>query len=151
MRVEEAMTALPVGKAEIKRSGKRIALLAFGTMVAPALEAGEDLKATVVNMRFVKPLDEELLSQLAETHELLVTVEENVVAGGAGAGVAEMLSNQGRHTPIVHYGLPDRLIQHGTREEMLADAGLTKEGLLEFIRRQASGLVKVSAPSLIAL
>ncbi|MGH8554905.1 MAG: 1-deoxy-D-xylulose-5-phosphate synthase [Gammaproteobacteria bacterium] len=149
MRVEEAMTALPVGKAEIKRSGKRIALLAFGTMVAPALEAGEDLKATVVNMRFVKPLDEELLSQLAETHELLVTVEENVVAGGAGAGVAEMLANQGRHTPIAHYGLPDRLIQHGTREEMLADAGLTKEGLLEFIRRH--GLVKVSAPSLIAL
>ena len=151
MRVEEAMTALPVGKAEIKRSGKRIALLAFGTMVAPALEAGEDLKATVVNMRFVKPLDGELLSQLAETHELLVTVEENVVAGGAGAGVAEMLANQGRHPPIVHYGLPDRLIQHGTREEMLADAGLTKEGLLEFVRRHASGLVKVSAPSLIAL
>ncbi|MGH8489854.1 MAG: 1-deoxy-D-xylulose-5-phosphate synthase, partial [Gammaproteobacteria bacterium] len=151
MRVEEAMTALPIGKAEVKRSGKRIALLAFGTMVAPALEAGEDLKATVVNMRFVKPLDGELLSQLAETHELLVTVEENVVAGGAGAGVAEMLANQGRHPPIVHYGLPDRLIQHGTREEMLADAGLTKEGLLEFIRRHASGLVKVSAPSLIAL
>ncbi len=151
MRVEEAMTALPVGKAEIKRAGKRIALLAFGTMVAPALEAGKDLKATVVNMRFVKPLDVELLSQLAETHELLVTVEENVVAGGAGAGVAEVLANQGRHPPIVHYGLPDRLIQHGTREEMLADAGLTKEGLLEFIRRHASGLVKVRAPSLIAL
>jgi len=151
MRVEEAMTALPVGKAEVKRAGKRIALLAFGTMVAPALEAGEDLQATVVNMRFVKPLDVELLSQLAETHELLVTVEENVVAGGAGAGVAEMLANQGRHPPIVHYGLPDRLIQHGTREEMLADAGLTKEGLLEFIRRHASGLVKVSGPSLIAL
>ena len=151
MRVDEAMTALPVGKAEIKRAGKRIALLAFGTMVAPALEAGEDLKATVVNMRFVKPLDVELLSQLAETHELLVTVEENVVAGGAGAGVAEMLANQGRHPPIVHYGLPDRLIQHGTREEMLADAGLTKEGLLDFVRRHASGLVKVSAPSLIAL
>lgn len=150
MRVEEAMTALPVGKAEIERSGRRIALLAFGTMVAPALEAGEDLKATVVNMRFVKPLDKELLSQLAETHELLVTVEENVVAGGAGAGVAEVLASQGRHAPIVHYGLPDRLIQHGTREEMLADAGLTKEGLLEFIRRHASGL-KVSAPSLIAL
>ncbi|MDQ3562879.1 MAG: 1-deoxy-D-xylulose-5-phosphate synthase [Pseudomonadota bacterium] len=151
MRVEEAMTVLPVGKAEIKRSGKRIALLAFGTMVAPALEVGEDLKATVVNMRFVKPLDGELLSQLAETHELLVTVEENVVAGGAGAGVAEVLANHGQHTPIVHYGLPDRLIQHGTREEMLADAGLTKEGLLEFVRRHASGLVKVSAPSLIAL
>ena len=151
MRVEEAMTALPVGKAEVKRAGKRIALLAFGTMVAPALEAGEDLQATVVNMRFVKPLDVELLSQLAETHELLVTVEENVVAGGAGAGVTEMLANQGRHPPIVHYGLPDRLIQHGTREEMLADAGLTKEGLLEFIRRHASGLVKVSGPSLIAL
>jgi len=151
MRVEEAMTALPVGKAEVKRAGKRIALLAFGTMVAPALEAGEDLQATVVNMRFVKPLDVELLSQLAETHELLVTVEENVVAGGAGAGVTEMLANQGWHPPIVHYGLPDRLIQHGTREEMLADAGLTKEGLLEFIRRHASGLVKVSGPSLIAL
>ncbi len=130
----DTMTALPLGKAELKREGQRIALLAFGTMVAPALEVAEMLDATVANMRFVKPLDEDLLLELAGSHELLLTVEENVVAGGAGSGVAEALAARGCHTPVVHYGLPDRLIQHGTREEMLADAGLTSEGLLAFLR-----------------
>ncbi|MFH0344688.1 MAG: transketolase C-terminal domain-containing protein [Chromatiales bacterium] len=144
------MTALPVGKAEIKRSGKRIALLAFGTMVAPALEAGEDLKATVVNMRFVKPLDGELLSQLAETHELLLRSKKMWSPGAPAPGWPRCSQNHGRHPPIVHYGLPDRLIQHGTREEMLADAGLTTEGLLAFVRQHANGLVKVSAPKAVS-
>jgi 1-deoxy-D-xylulose-5-phosphate synthase len=132
--IEEAMTALPLGTAEVKRPGKAIAILAFGTMVSPALEAAEVLDATLVNMRFVKPLDVGLLREMAANHRLLVTVEENVVAGGAGAGIAETLAALGEHTPVVHYGLPDRLIQHGSREEMLADAGLTKEGILAFIR-----------------
>ncbi|MGH7185936.1 MAG: 1-deoxy-D-xylulose-5-phosphate synthase, partial [Pseudomonadota bacterium] len=134
-RIEEEMTALPIGRAEVKRRGKGLAILAFGTMVEPALAAGEDLDATVVNMRFIKPLDAALILEMAESHDMLITVEENVIAGGAGAGVAEFLAAQGRFTPLVQYGLPDRLIQHGSREEMLADAGLTKDGILAFVRR----------------
>ncbi len=134
-RIEEEMTALPIGRAEVKRRGKGLAILAFGTMVEPALAAGEDLDATVVNMRFIKPLDSALIVEMAESHDMLITVEENVIAGGAGAGVAELLAAQGRFTPVVQYGLPDRLIQHGSREEMLADAGLTKDGILAFVRR----------------
>jgi 1-deoxy-D-xylulose-5-phosphate synthase len=134
--VESEMTALPIGKAELRRKGTGIALLAFGTMVTPALQVAGDIDATVVNMRFVKPLDEALLLEIASSHDLLITVEENVVAGGAGAGVAEALAANGMYTPIAHYGLPDRMIQHGTREEMLADARLTAEGLLNFIHAQ---------------
>ncbi len=129
------MVALPVGKGEVVRRGRGIALLAFGTMVTPALEAAEQLDATVVNMRFVKPVDHELILDMAGEHDLLVTVEENVIAGGAGAAVSEALSAHGVFHPIIHYGLPDRLIQHGSREDMLADAGMTKEGLLAFVRR----------------
>ncbi len=135
--VVKAMNALPLGMAEVKRRGTGIAILAFGTMVSPALEAAGEIDATLVNMRFVKPLDVGLLEEMAASHRLLVTVEENVIAGGAGAGVAEALAALGVHTPVVHYGLPDRLIQHGTREEMLADAGLTKEGILAFIQSQS--------------
>ena len=132
--VNNTMTAIPLGKAEMRREGHGLALLCFGTMVAPALEVAEVLDTTIVNMRFVRPLDVEMLLDLAGSHALLVTVEENVVAGGAGSGVAEILAAHGCHTPVVHYGLPDRLIQHGTREEMLVDAGLTSEGILAFVR-----------------
>jgi len=131
--VQKEMTALPVGKAEVRRRGSRIAILAFGAMVPPAEEAGEALDATVVNMRFVKPLDEDLILQLAGEHALLVTVEENVVAGGAGSGVNELLAQHLVTTPIINYGLPDRLIQHGSQDDMRRDAGLTAEGLKAFI------------------
>ena len=129
--IEKEMTALPVGKAEVRRRGRAIALLAFGAMVTPALEVGEKLDATVVNMRFIKPLDEALVREMAETHDVLVTLDENVVAGGAGGAVAEYLADIGLVTRIVHIGLPDEPIQHGTREEMLADAGLTAPQILE--------------------
>ena len=132
--VEKTMTALPVGKAELRRSGKGIAILAFGTMLAPTLAVADELDATVVNMRFIKPLDEELVLQMASAHDLLVTVEESVVQGGAGSAVSECLSAHGVTVPVLHYGLPDRMIQHGSREEMLVDAGLTREGLLDFIQ-----------------
>jgi 1-deoxy-D-xylulose-5-phosphate synthase len=135
VQVSRSMTALPLGKAQIRREGKDLAILAFGTMLAPALEVGKQLDATVVNMRFVKPIDEELILTMAARHRLLVTVEEHVVAGGAGSAVNEVLATHGLGQAIVNYGLPDRLIQHGEREDMLRDAGLTADGLLEFIRR----------------
>ena len=131
--VEEAMTALPVGKAEVRRKGKGIALLAFGSMVTPALEVGDQLDATVVNMRFIKPLDEKLILQMAKDHDLLVTIEENAIPGGAGNGVNEVLNAHGCHTPLLTIGLPDSFIEQGTREEVLSLAGLDVPGLLKSI------------------
>ena len=126
---------LPVGRAELRREGKGIAILAFGTMVQPALEAAETLDATVVNMRFVKPIDEQMILEMAASHDLLVTVDENVVAGGAGSAVNETLAAHGIAHPIINYGLPDRLIQHGSRDDMLNEANLTAEGITAFIKR----------------
>ncbi len=134
--VEEEMQLLPIGKALISRSGQRLAILAFGSMLAPALEVGESLDATVVNMRFIKPLDEALVLELARTHDLLVTIEENVVAGGAGSAVNECLANAGVAVAIANCGLPDRLIHHGSREEMLRDAGLTSDAFGAFVRER---------------
>jgi 1-deoxy-D-xylulose-5-phosphate synthase len=131
--IEKEMRALPIGRAELRRHGRDIAILAFGTMVAPAVEVGEALDATVVNMRFVKPLDENMIRKIAADHDLIVTVEENVVAGGAGSGVNELIAELELKTPVVSYGLPDSLIQHGERDEMLLDAGLTADGLRNFI------------------
>ena len=138
VEAQEQMTAIPLGKGERRRQGRKIAILAFGAMLQPALEAGDELDATVVNMRFVKPLDQELILQLADEHELLVTVEENVIQGGAGSAVNEYLASRGVAQFIVNYGLPDRLIQHGSQQDMLNDAKLTKEGLLEFIQAAAN-------------
>jgi 1-deoxy-D-xylulose-5-phosphate synthase len=131
--VEETMTTLPVGKAEVRRKGKGIALLAFGSMVGPAIEVGEQLDATVVNMRFIKPLDEKLILQMAKDHDLLVTIEENAIPGGAGNGVNEVLNAHGCHTPLLTIGLPDAFIEQGTREEVLSLAGLDVPGLLKSI------------------
>lgn len=128
--VAEEMTALPMGKAEIRRKGKKIALLAFGSMVTPALEVGEKLDATVVNMRFIKPLDEEMILKMAESHDLLVSIEENVIAGGAGNGINEILNAHVCKTPLLTIGLPDSFIEQGTREEVLTVAGLDVPGIL---------------------
>ncbi len=135
--VDPALPTLPIGKAEVRREGKRIALLAFGSMLAPALEAGAAFNATVVNMRFVKPLDEELVRELARTHDLLVTVEENVVAGGAGSAVNECLMAAGLPTRVVNLGLPDRFIEHGDHREQLAQCGLDAAGIRRTILRHA--------------
>jgi 1-deoxy-D-xylulose-5-phosphate synthase len=144
VEVKKVMAALPIGKAEIRRVGKGIAILSFGVMLEPALQAAEELNATVVNMRFVKPIDEAMILEMAATHDLLVTIEENVVQGGAGSAVNEVLAAHGITHPIINYGLPDRLIQHGTREDMLKDAKLDKAGLLEFIQQynEKTGLDK---------
>lgn len=132
--VAEEMTALPMGKAEIRRKGKKIALLAFGSMVSPALEVGENLDATVVNMRFIKPLDEAMILKMAETHDLLVSIEENVIAGGAGNGINEVLNAHICKTPLLTIGLPDTFIEQGTREEVLSVAGLDVPGILASIK-----------------
>ena len=124
------MQALPVGRGEVRREGKRVAILAFGSMLAPALSAAEQLDATVVNMRFVKPLDAELVLRMAREHELLVTVEENTVQGGAGSAVAECLLQQGVVMPLLQLGLPDKFIEQGEHAQMLADCGLDAAGLV---------------------
>ncbi|MBS0321247.1 MAG: 1-deoxy-D-xylulose-5-phosphate synthase [Proteobacteria bacterium] len=130
--------ALPVGKGEIRRAAQgkpRVAILAFGAPLAAALAAGETLDATVANMRFVKPLDEALVLELARTHRRLVTVEENVVAGGAGSAVAECLAAHGIEVPLVHLGLPDAFIDHGDPAGLLAEAGLDAAGIVAAIER----------------
>jgi 1-deoxy-D-xylulose-5-phosphate synthase len=143
--VEKEMRALPVGKAEVRREGRRVAILAFGTVLKPALEAGEELDATVVNMRFVKPLDDALVAQLARTHALLVTVEDNVVTGGAGSAVAESIAAAALAVPILHLGLPDHFIDHGDQNQLLALAGLNKDGLLASIRKRLAESAPVSS------
>ena len=127
--VIKAMTALPLGKAEIRHHGSRIAILAWGSMVTPAMAAGKQLGSTVVNMRFVKPLDEELLLELAKSHDLFITVEENVLSGGAGSAVNNFLQVQRILMPVLNIGLPDRFIEQGTREELLAICGLDSQGI----------------------
>ena len=138
--VEPELRALPIGKAEVRREGRRVAILAFGTLLKAALEAGEELDATVVNMRFVKPLDDTLVAQLARAHALLVTVEDNVAAGGAGSAVAESLAAQGIVAPILHLGLPNEFIEHGDQYQLLAGAGLAEDGLLASIRARLAQL-----------
>jgi len=123
------LDALPFGKGELRRQGRRIAVLAFGTLLYPALEAAEALDATVVNMRWAKPLDLELLKQIASTHEALVTVEEGAVMGGAGSAVAEALQAAGIAMPLLQLGLPDRFIEHGDPARLLAGVGLDAQGI----------------------
>jgi 1-deoxy-D-xylulose-5-phosphate synthase len=137
--VQKDLKALPVGKGEVRRSGKGIAILAFGSMLEPALDAARDLDATVANMRFIKPLDEELVLKLAREHSLLVTVEENVVQGGAGSAVAECLAQHGIVVPMLHLGLPDHFIEQGEHKELLADCGLDAAGIVKSIRIVSAG------------
>jgi 1-deoxy-D-xylulose-5-phosphate synthase len=130
------MTALPVGKAQIRRMGSSgLLILAFGALVKPAEIIGERLDATVVNMRFVKPLDEELVLRFAENHTALVTIEENAVAGGAGSAVLELLANCGSALPALTLGIPDRFIEHGSRDDCLAQAELDLTGLETAVTR----------------
>ena len=132
------MHALPVGKGILRRAGRRVALLAFGSMVAPALAAATRLDASVADMRFVKPMDEELLHQLAQTHELLVTLEENAVMGGAGSAVIECLLRLGLPTRAVQLGLPDIFIDHGDPTTMLKNCGLDADGIEAMVRQHLS-------------
>ncbi|TAN66670.1 MAG: 1-deoxy-D-xylulose-5-phosphate synthase [Methylobacter sp.] len=133
--VNKAMSALPIGKAEVRHQGSRIAILAWGSMVTPALEAGKQLDATVINMRFVKPIDTELILELAKSHDVLVTIEENVLAGGAGSAVNDFLQAQQILMPVLNIGLPDSFVEQGTREELLALCGLDVQGILAQVQQ----------------
>ncbi len=146
VEIKKEMQALPIGRGVVVRAGKKIALLskkiailAFGSMVKPGLDAAEELDATVANMRFVKPIDEDLIAELAASHDLLVTVEENVVMGGAGSAVLEVLQKQGSRIPVLQLGLPDKFIDQGDPGIQLAEAGLTKDGILQSIRVRLAG------------
>ena len=130
---EQEMRALPVGKAQLRRKGNGIALLAFGAMVGAAESIGARLDASVVNMRFVKPLDVDMVMRMAETHDALVTIEDGVVAGGAGGAIIECLAEQGKLIPVLNIGIGDRIIEHGSRGDNLADAGLDEESLYRTI------------------
>ena len=127
--VQPTLDTLPIGTADVRRRGQRIALLAFGALVPAAEVVGDHLDLTVVNMRFVKPLDRALILELARNHDGLVTLEDNVVMGGAGSAVAELLAAEDIQTPILHLGLPDAFQHHGSREQLLAEAGLDVAGI----------------------
>jgi 1-deoxy-D-xylulose-5-phosphate synthase len=131
---KKEMKAIPLGKGEVRRSGKRVAILAFGAMLKPALEAGEALDATVVNMRFVKPLDLALIEETAQAHDLLVTLEEHQVMGGAGSAVCEALNQLQIGKRVLLLGLPDRFIDHGDPARLLASVGLDAAGVTRSIR-----------------
>ncbi len=132
--LDDGLDTLPIGKGIVRREGRDLAILAFGSVVTAALEVAERLDASVADMRFVKPLDLELLARLASTHARLVTVEENVVAGGAGAAVAEALAAMGFARPILHLGLPDRFVEHGDPAVLLTRCGLDAQGIEAAIR-----------------
>ena len=136
--VDRTLEVLPIGKGEVRRQGRRIALLCFGTLLGAALEAGEQLEATVANMRFVKPLDVDLLLQLADSHDALVSIEENASIGGAGAEVARCLESHGKLVPLLRLGLPDGFIDHGDQAAMLAEVGLDTAGIVRQVRQRFS-------------
>ena len=130
------LDTLPLGKGEIRRRGKDVALLAFGTLLAPALAAGDELDATVANMRFVKPIDAELIAELAGNHSLLVSIEENAVIGGAGSEIERVLGELGIEVPLMRLGLPDRFIDHGEQSQLLAELGLDRDGIVHAVRHR---------------
>ena len=145
--IEQTMSELPIGRGEQRRSssapsGRRIAILAFGSMVSPAMAAAEQLDASVANMRFVKPIDDELIAKLARNHDALVTIEENVIAGGAGSACLESLAAQRIEVPVLRLGLPDRFIDHGDPAALLKECGLDAAGIAAAIRARFPELTR---------
>ncbi len=134
--VDASLDVIEMGKGLVRRRGKGVAILAFGTMVAPALKAAEELNATVADMRFVKPLDAALVAELADSHELVVTIEEGCVMGGAGSAVAEAMAAAGIVKPLLQLGLPDKFIDHGDAQQLLAQCGLDAAGIVKSIRQR---------------
>ena len=142
------MQGIPIGKAEVRHQGSEVALLAFGTMVEVATDIGEELGYSVTNMRFVKPLDENLILQLAESHDLIVTLEENVVLGGAGSGVNEVLHSHGCEVDVLNIGLPDEHLDQGSQKQQLAYCDLDQEGIKSMILQRLSR--KKKSPATVA-
>ena len=139
--VSTELAVLPIGKGEVRRRGHGVALLAFGAMVAPCIKVAGALDATLVNMRFVKPLDEALVLELAQSHAALVTIEDNAIAGGAGSAVADLLNAHGIHAPMLQLGLSDHFLEHASREELLAADGLDAAGIERAIRNRFGALL----------
>jgi 1-deoxy-D-xylulose-5-phosphate synthase len=142
--VESQLTTLPIGKAQLRREGHQIAFLVFGTLLATTLAAAEQLDATVINMRFVKPLDVEIILQMADQHQLIVTVEENVVMGGAGSAINECLQAYAKLTPVLNLGLPDQFIEQGDTSILLAQCGLNTEGIISAVRNHLDRLKSIT-------
>ena len=136
VHINTQMTAIPIGKGEIKRLGQKVAILAFGSMLSPSLQAAESLNATVANMRFVKPLDEQLIRELAQEHSLLVTVEEHAIMGGAGSAVNEFICAQGLGISVLNLGIPDAFIEHASHSDMLKACGLDAQGIINTIKQR---------------
>lgn len=143
--VGQDLSTLPIGKGEIRRRGSKVALLAFGSMLKPALDAGAELDATVANMRFVKPIDRELILELAAQHTLLVSIEENALVGGAGSEVARVLEEAGSQTQLLRLGLPDRFIDHGEQAILLAELGLDGAGIAASVRERLGAVLRAVA------
>lgn len=143
--ISKEMTLLEIGKSKSVRDGKNIAILSFGSMLTPAREAANTLNATLIDMRFVKPLDTSMIEKLCLNHDLLVTVEENTIAGGAGSGVSEHLRQQGMETKALHLGLPDQYVPHGKPEDLLRQCGLDAEGIVHSIEKVLSQNIIESA------
>ncbi len=136
--VDASLDGIEIGKGLVRRQGQQVAILAFGTMVAPAMKAADELDATVADMRFVKPLDAALVAQLANSHDLIVTIEEGCVMGGAGSAVAEALAAAGIVKPLLQLGLPDKFIDHGDAQQLLAQCGLDAAGIARAIRQRTA-------------
>jgi 1-deoxy-D-xylulose-5-phosphate synthase len=141
-KIETELKPLPIGKAEVRLRGANLAILAFGSPLAAALEVGNELGASVVNMRFVKPLDETLILELARTHGAFVTIEDNAIAGGAGSAVAEYLAAQNIQVPILQLGLPDEFLEHASRDQLLAVAGVDATGIRRTLLERWPNLAK---------
>lgn len=148
--VENTLETLPIGQSELRREGSGIAILGFGAVLADCETVAQNLGASLVNMRFVSPLDEQRLIEMAETHDLIITVEENVIAGGAGSAVNEFYNSRGVRAPVLNIGLPNRYIEHGQREEMLTDAGLDAAGIETQIREWLKQNCDIAQKSLIS-
>lgn len=134
--IQSKLSSLPIGKAELLRQGSKVAILAFGSMVTPSLAAAESLNATLVNMRFIKPLDTDMIQSMLNQHDLIVTVEENALMGGAGSAVLEAMQGMSPCKPTLILGLPDTFIEHGVHETMLAECGLNAEGIVLAIQKR---------------
>ncbi|MGA8278016.1 MAG: 1-deoxy-D-xylulose-5-phosphate synthase [Rhodanobacteraceae bacterium] len=143
--VQRELETLPIGRAEVLKRGRAIALLAFGSMVAPCTKVADTLGATLINMRFVKPLDASLVLEIARDHAAIVTIEENAIAGGSGSGIAELLGAHAIQTPLLQIGLADTFLDHGSREEVLAEAGLDTAGIEGAIRARFGDLIVAPA------
>ncbi|MDH5183625.1 MAG: 1-deoxy-D-xylulose-5-phosphate synthase, partial [Gammaproteobacteria bacterium] len=134
VNVEKNMDTLPIAQAQLRRQGGAVALLAFGAMVIVAEEAADALNASVVNMRFIKPIDEAMILDMADKHQLLVTIEDNVIAGGAGSAVNEVLMDHDIQIPVINLGLPDEFVEHGEREQLLSLCGLDAQGIIKAVQ-----------------